>query len=35
MKIVKTVTIKVNHHLKCSFGFHQTYAQELKSDLMQ
>jgi hypothetical protein len=35
MKIVRTVTIKVNHHPKCLFGFHQTYPQELKSYLMQ
>jgi hypothetical protein len=25
MKIVRTVTIKVNHHPKCPFGVHRTY----------
>jgi hypothetical protein len=35
MKIVRTVTVKVNHHSKCFFGIHQTYPQELKSCLMQ
>jgi hypothetical protein len=35
MKIVRTVTVKVNHHPKCTFGVHQTYLQELKSYLMQ
>jgi hypothetical protein len=35
MKIVRTVTTKVNHHPKCPFGVHQTYPQELKSYLMQ
>jgi hypothetical protein len=35
MKIVRTVTIKVNHHLKCPFGVHQTYPQELKCYSMQ
>jgi hypothetical protein len=35
MKIVRTVTIKVNHHPKYPFGFHQTYPQELKSYLKQ
>jgi hypothetical protein len=37
MKIVRTVTIKVkvNHHPTCTFGFQQTYLQELKSYLMQ
>jgi hypothetical protein len=24
-KIVRTVTVKVNHHPKCPFGVHQTY----------
>jgi hypothetical protein len=31
MKIVRTVTIEVNHHPKCPFRVHQTYPQELKS----
>jgi hypothetical protein len=35
MKIVRTVTMKVNHHPKCPFGVHHTYLQELKSYLMQ
>jgi hypothetical protein len=37
MKIVRTVTvtIKVNHLLKCHFGVHQTYLQGLKCCLMQ
>jgi hypothetical protein len=26
---------KINHHLKCPVGVHQTYPQELKSYLMQ
>jgi hypothetical protein len=30
MKIVRTVTVKVNHHPKCPFGAHQTYLQKLK-----
>jgi hypothetical protein len=35
MKIVRTVTVTVNHHPKCPFRVHQTYLQELKSYLMQ
>jgi hypothetical protein len=34
MKIVTTVTIKVNHP-KCPFGVQQTYLQGLKSYSMQ
>jgi hypothetical protein len=30
MKIVRTVTIKLNHHLKFPLGFHQIYPQEMK-----
>jgi hypothetical protein len=35
MKIVRTITINVNHHPKCPFRVHQTHPQELKSYLMQ
>jgi hypothetical protein len=35
MEIVRTVTAKINHHLKCRFRFQQTYPQELRSYLMQ
>jgi hypothetical protein len=35
MKIMITVTKKVNHHPKCPFGVQQTYLQELKGYLMQ
>jgi hypothetical protein len=35
MKIVRIVTMKVNHHLKCPFGVHQTYTRELKGCFMQ
>jgi hypothetical protein len=31
----RTVSRKVNHHLKCSFGIHENHPQELKSYLMQ
>jgi hypothetical protein len=37
IKIARIITVKVqvNHHPKCPFGVHQTYPQELKSNLMQ
>jgi hypothetical protein len=35
MKIMRIVTVKVNHHFKYHFGVHQTYCQVLKSYLMQ
>jgi hypothetical protein len=35
MKIVRTVTIKINHHPKYPFWVHETYTLELKNYLMQ
>jgi hypothetical protein len=29
MKIMRKAKVKINHHLKCPFGVHQTYLQEL------